>query len=124
MLVVDKAYEILLHLISSISERYKNQAMLLNSSMNSRCIISINFDFVSVADCSLLLSILRLDEEGMSLVDLAGEVLWVGQKEFEVNGGLIKEHTGDSWSILITEGLLDDTIDIVADKVVDRKSVV
>lgn len=54
----------------------------------------------------------------MSLVDLAGEVLVVGQEKLEVNGGLVEEHSGDSWSELVSELALDQAVDGVSDEVV------
>lgn len=53
----------------------------------------------------------------MSLVHLRCEVRGVGEELLEVDNGLIEEHTGDSWGVSVSEGHLDDTVDVVSDEV-------
>jgi hypothetical protein len=56
-------------------------------------------------------------DEIMGFIDFAGDVLIICQKLGEVNSGvLIKKHTSNSWSKLISEGLLNKSIDAVSDK--------
>ena len=53
----------------------------------------------------------------MGFIDFAGDVLIICQKLGEINSSvLIKEHTSNSWSKLISEGLLNKSIDAVSDK--------
>jgi len=60
---------------------------------------------------------LRADHELVGFVDLNGKVLSISKQLLEVNDLLVEEHTCDSWSELITEFTLDNTIDTVTNEV-------
>jgi len=56
----------------------------------------------------------------MGFVDFAGDILVICQKLLEINSSvLIKEHTSDSWSEFLAEGLLNKSVNAVSDKLGD-----
>jgi len=66
------------------------------------------------------LSLLGAQNELMGFIDFAGEVLIVCQKLLEINSSvLIKEHTSNSWSKLFSESLLNNSVDVVSNKLRD-----
>lgn len=50
----------------------------------------------------LLLVLLGLDKQIIGLASLSLEVLVLGEKQLEVYGRLVKEHTGDGGGVLFT----------------------
>lgn len=54
----------------------------------------------------------------MSLKHLAGEVCAVSKQLVVVDNGLIQEHTGNSWSVLLAQDCKDVTVNVVSDEVV------
>lgn len=67
---------------------------------------------------SLLLVLLRLDEELIGLASLSLEVLVLGEEQLEINGRFIKEHTSDGGSEFLAIALVDSLVNVVTDKVV------
>lgn len=66
------------------------------------------------------MSLLGAQNELMGFIDFAGEVLIVCQKLLEINSSvLIKEHTSNSWSKLFSESLLNNSVDVVSNKLRD-----
>lgn len=70
----------------------------------------------------MLLCILTVDKKSISFFSLGIEVVGVGKKVLEVNGGLIQQHTSNGWSIFFSKDLHDRAIDVVADEVVSLLS--
>jgi len=66
------------------------------------------------ARSSLLLLGQRVDKQGVSLINLAFEVLSVREQLLEVNGRLVQEHARNPGSIAVAIRLLDDCEDVVA----------
>ena len=65
-------------------------------------------------------SSLGAHDEVMGFVDFAGDILVICQKLLEINSSvLIKEHTSDSWSEFLAEGLLNKSVNAVSDKLGD-----
>lgn len=66
----------------------------------------------------MLLCILTVDKKSISFFSLGIEVVVVGKKVLEVNGGLIQQHSGNGWSILFSKDSHDRSVDVVANEVV------
>ena len=68
---------------------------------------------------SLLLLLLKtVHEKCVSFCNSTSEVLTVREQLLEVHDIFVQKHTGNSWSVLFTISLLDDSKDVVSNKVV------
>ena len=66
--------------------------------------------------CVLLL--LGLQEQFVGFVCLGLEVLVLSEESLELNGRLVKEHTGDGWSELLSVSCMDGLVNVVTNEVI------
>jgi hypothetical protein len=69
-----------------------------------------------LSDSLAFSSLKALNEQSASLVGLSGEVGLVGQKLLEVDDCFIEEHASDTTGKAVAEVLLNNGVDLVADK--------
>lgn len=92
--------------------------MRLNASAFSLVLRSLLLRLLLLHLLLFLLAISRLNKQIKGLTCFGLEVLIICEEQLEINGCLIKEHTGDGWSELFSICIVDGLVNVVSNKVV------